>query len=62
MLTFLQGVGLWVLAVAVIVRWFRGSSYTRDELDLATGREFRHVCPHLRQMRRAAELLVPDQG
>lgn len=61
MLTFLQGVMLWILAVAAILRWFRVASYTRDEVELGAGPEpeFDHLCPHARRMRRAAELFVP---
>lgn len=63
MLTFLQGAGLWILAVVAILRWFRVASYTRDEVDLISGpgAEFRHACPHTRRMRRA-DWLVADQS
>jgi hypothetical protein len=64
MLTFLQGAGLWILAMVVILRWLRVASYTRDEAELAAGpgTEFRHACPHVRRMRKTAEWLVANQG
>jgi hypothetical protein len=64
MLTLLQGLGLWILAVGAILRWFRVASYTSDEAELAAGpgAEFRHACPHARRMRKTTEWLVADQG
>jgi hypothetical protein len=64
MLTFLQGAGLWILAMMVILRWFRVASYTRDEAELVAGpgAEFRHACPHARRMRKTSEWLVANQG